>query len=432
MGFGFFFRSSSVQPLLRGNGLRVGLQVGLQVGLRVLAQWLSRMLNSMLNGRRAIALPVLCLLLLGITGCTLPRVNAEERLFLPLSVDFLGEYRLPPQEFEGAPVGGLSGLAYDRQRDRLYALSDDRSNFGPARFYTLHLTLDQSDPANPRIGSVEVESVTPLLDEDGQPFAAGTVDPEAIALTPRQTVYIASEGIPSQNIPPFIDEFDLETGRRKSRLKLPERYLPAAADAPSKGVQENLGFESLTPDPSALGTAGYLEPFRLFAATESSLLQDLDAGPSGELPPLRLLHYLIGEDQATLLAEHLYYRDALPPEQGEPGLTELLAIDAGGQFLSLERAFTPQTGVTAQLFQMVMGNATDTSGMPQLQGDLSGIQPVRKRRLLNLGDLGIRLDNLEAMTLGPRLPDGSTTLLLVSDDNFNPLQVTQFLLFRLR
>ncbi|WP_297078538.1 esterase-like activity of phytase family protein [Thermoleptolyngbya sp. M55_K2018_002] len=432
MGFGFFLGSSSVQPLLRGNGLRVGLQVGLQVGLRVLAQWLSRMLNNMLNGRRAIALPVLCLLLLGITGCTLPRVNAEERLFLPLAVDFLGEYRLPPQEFEGAPVGGLSGLAYDRQRDRLYALSDDRSNFGPARFYTLHLTLDQSEPANPRIGSVEVESVTPLLDEDGQPFAAGTVDPEAIALTPRQTVYIASEGIPSQNIPPFIDEFDLETGRRKSRLKLPERYLPAAADAPSKGVQENLGFESLTPDPSALGTAGYLEPFRLFAATESSLLQDLDAGPSGELPPLRLLHYLIGKDQATLLAEHLYYRDALPPEQGEPGLTELLAIDAGGQFLSLERAFTPQTGVTAQLFQMVMGNATDTSGMPQLQGDLSSIQPVRKRRLLNLGDLGIRLDNLEAMTLGPRLPDGSTTLLLVSDDNFNPLQVTQFLLFRLR
>ncbi|BAU41265.1 esterase-like activity of phytase family protein [Leptolyngbya sp. O-77] len=420
MGFGLFSTGSGVQPLLRMNGLRVLV--------RVLGRWLSKTLN----GRRAIALPLLFLLLLGTAGCTLPRVSAEERLLLPLSVDFLGEYRLPPQEFEGVPVGGLSGLAYDRQRDRLYALSDDRSNFGPARFYTLRLTLNAVDPDNPKLSSVEVESVTPLLTEDGQPFAAGTIDPEAIALTPRQSLYIASEGIPSQSIPPFIDEFDLETGRRKSRLKLPERYLLPSADEPPRGVQENLGFESLTPDPSALGTAGYLEPFRLFAATESSLLQDRDAGSPGELPPLRLLHYLIGEDQATLLAEHLYDRDALPPEQGEPGLTELLAIDAGGHFLSLERAFTPHTGVTAQLFQMVMGNATDTSAMPQLQGDLSGIQPVRKRLLLNLSNLGIRLDNLEAMTLGPRLPDGSASLLLVSDDNFNPLQVTQFLLFRLR
>ncbi|GAB4444587.1 MAG: esterase-like activity of phytase family protein [Cyanobacteria bacterium J069] len=384
------------------------------------------------NRLRVLGFIVLIGLLLGTASCALPRVNAEERLFLPLSVEFLGEYRLPPQDFDGAPVGGLSGLAYDRQRDRLYALSDDRSTYGPARFYTLKLNLDQADAANPRIGSVEIESMTPLLDEDGSPFATGTIDPEAIALTPRQTLYIASEGIPSQRIPPSIDEFDLETGRRKSRLRIPERYLPPAADEQPRGVQENLGFESLTPDPSALGTSGYLEPFRLFAATESALIQDQEVGPAEQLPPLRLLHYLIGDDQAGLLAEHLYYREVLSPEQGEPGLTELLAIDAGGQFLSLERAFTLQAGVTAHLFQMVMGNATDTAAMPALQGDLRGIQPVRKRLLLNLGDLGIRLDNLEAMTLGPRLPDGSTSLLLVSDDNFNPLQVTQFLLFRLR
>jgi len=279
MGFGVFFTSFGVQPLL------VGWLRGFAGQIRSPFCW-----------QRAIALPLL-VLLLGTTGCALPRVSAEERLFVPLSVDFLGEYRLSAQEFNGAPVGGLSGLAYDRQRDRFYALSDDRSNFGPARFYTLKLNLDRSDAAHPRIGSVEIEAVTPLLDEAGEPLAAGTVDPEAIALTPRQTVYIASEGVPSQGIPPFIDEFDLETGRRKSRLRIPERYLPPVADEPPHGVQENLGFESLTPDPSALGTAGYLEPFRLFTATESALIQDLEAGPPGELPPLRLLHYLIGEDQ---------------------------------------------------------------------------------------------------------------------------------------
>lgn len=56
---------------------------------------------------------------------------------------------------------------------------------------------------------------------------------------------------------------------------------------------------------------------------------------------------------------------------------------------------------------------------------------VKKKLLLDLKELGILLDNLEGMTLGSRLPDGTQSLLLVSDNNFNSEQVTQFLLFRL-
>ena len=33
------------------------------------------------------------------------------------------------------------------------------------------------------------------------------------------------------------------------------------------------------------------------------------------------------------------------------------------------------------------------------------------------------------MVLGPRLPDGRQSLILVSDNNFAPTQFTQFLLF---
>jgi len=35
------------------------------------------------------------------------------------------------------------------------------------------------------------------------------------------------------------------------------------------------------------------------------------------------------------------------------------------------------------------------------------------------------------MTLGPQLPDGSQSLILLSDDNFSDNQETQILLFRL-
>jgi len=41
------------------------------------------------------------------------------------------------------------------------------------------------------------------------------------------------------------------------------------------------------------------------------------------------------------------------------------------------------------------------------------------------------IDNLEGMTLGPPLPDGSTSLWLLSEDNFDDDQTTQVWLFRL-
>ena len=39
------------------------------------------------------------------------------------------------------------------------------------------------------------------------------------------------------------------------------------------------------------------------------------------------------------------------------------------------------------------------------------------------------LDNTEGITLGPMLPDGRQSVVLVSDDNFSSTQITQFLAF---
>ncbi|NEO01152.1 MAG: esterase-like activity of phytase family protein, partial [Moorea sp. SIO3I7] len=58
--------------------------------------------------------------------------------------------------------------------------------------------------------------------------------------------------------------------------------------------------------------------------------------------------------------------------------------------------------------------------------------PLQKKLLLDLSELGIYLDNLEGMTLGPRLSDGTQSLILVSDNNFSEAQVTQFLLFGIK
>lgn len=369
-----------------------------------------------------------------LAGCTLPQVSAEERLFLDLSLDFLGEYQLPTDRvFRDTPVRGLSALAYDRQENRFYVLSDDRSEFAPSRFYTLKLNLS-NDSGEVAIAGVEIEKVTTLLGEDGEPFAQGTIDPEGLALSPRQTVFISSEGVASDGIPPFIDEFDLATGAWQQRLPIPERYLPKTVEDQPQGVQNNLGFEALTLNPGGFSTT-WLEPFRLFAATEAELEQDRQTLTSDETQAperpnySRFLHYLIGNELPVLIAEYLYPNDS-PPLLTVNGLTELVVLDQGGHFLSMERSFGV-AGAGARIFELATGGATDTSGIPRLSGDLSGIEPIRKRLLLDLADLGIPLDNLEGMTLGPQLPDGSQSLLLVSDDNFNSEQFTQFLLFRL-
>ncbi|MCP2728105.1 esterase-like activity of phytase family protein [Limnofasciculus baicalensis] len=366
------------------------------------------------------------------TACT-QVITAQQRTFLDLSLNFLSEYKLPDLKYQDTPVGGLSALTYDRQRDRFLALSDDRSNLAPARFYTLNLTIDNKDSEKIGIAKIDIEDVTFIKDENGKNYSPGNIDPEGIALSPKGTVFISSEGVPSKGIAPFIREFDRETGKLQQNVRIPDRFLPnnntTEAEKP-RGVQENLGFEPLTLEPNALATASG-DPFRLFTATESALIQDNLPSKSTESPRIRLLHYLLGGSiRPMLVAEHLYLLDFPPQGALDNGLTELVALDTGGHFLSLERSYG-LLGNGAKIYQITLGGATDTSNIISFKDNISSIAPVKKKLLLDLADLGIYLDNLEGMTLGSRLPDGSQSLVLVSDNNFSNSQVTQFLLFSL-
>ncbi len=360
--------------------------------------------------------------------------TAEQRTFLDLSLDFLGEYELPKMKFKDTPVGGLSALTYDRQRNKFYAVSDDRSQLAPARFYTLGLSVKRTDTGEIRFDQVNVEDVTFITDENGKTFAPGSVDPEGIALSPKKTVFISSEGLPSQGIAPFIREFELETGKQKQSLQIPDRYLRnnnTNEEQLPRGIQDNLGFESLSFEPGSLAAATG-DPFRLFTATESALFQD-SLPPDSEQPTrIRLMQYLIGSIARPIVVNELVYLLDLAPKGAiDNGLTELVTVGTGGHFLSLERTYG-MLGANAKIYQLATGAATDTSGIPTLKGDLSKIDSVKKRLVLDLSTLGIYLDNLEGMTLGPRLPDGSQSLVLVSDDNFRDMQLTQFLLFRIK
>ncbi|MEL7351468.1 MAG: esterase-like activity of phytase family protein [Cyanobacteria bacterium P01_A01_bin.116] len=377
-----------------------------------------------------------------LSSCAIPRVSAEDRLFLDVSVALVDNCILPKQSFEGEPVGGLSAIAYDIPNDRLYALSDNRDR---PRFYTLKLT-NLSDNA-----TLSIESVTYLKDNQGNPYAPGELDPEGLVLSPTGTLLISSEGSPKQSIAPAIGEYDRTTGQLQKVLPLPQRYIPdsvLAAEAAAtesvvlteqgqtaqtqteqtQGVQENLSFESLALNVSS-GTGGVYEPYRLFVATEGPLLQDLDFAP--EVPyKNRLLHYMLDPYQTEIISEHLYEMDLAPTGAVLHGLSEIEVLDQGGHFLALERSYGFQ-GFVIKLYQLAAGGATDISAIASLQGDTSGISPIRKELILDLASLPVTLQNYEAMTFGPTLASGKQSLLIMSDDNFVPEQESSLLIFEL-
>lgn len=365
----------------------------------------------------------ICLNLLMLVGCAPAAMTSEMTApkVTQVSVEFLDEYRIPKDEFQGTAIGGLSAIYYEPKQDLYYALSDDRSNFAPARFYTLQIDLDESGVI-PQINQLQIASVTTLKDEAGELFPSSSLDPEGLVFSPRQTLFISSEGDRQKEIAPFVKEFDLN-GQEVNQLRIPERFL---FNSPTQGIQNNFGFEALAIAAPSLAPE---DPFRIFVAPEYSLIQD--AADRNISKPIRLLHYVVNPiGDPVLIAEHLYPLEPTAEGVLVNGLVELIALPEVGSFLSLERTFGI-AGSGAKLFQITIGNATDTFAIESLAGNPDTVIPIQKTLLLDLKSLGIALDNLEGMTLGRKFADGSQSLLLISDDNFSQNQVNQVLLFRL-
>ncbi len=324
--------------------------------------------------------------------------------------------------FAETEVGGLSGIAYDPASNNYYALSDDRSQINPARFYTLNIDLSDDSLDD---GDLSFQAVTSLLDENGHTFAANSLDAEGIALSGLGTLYISSEGDANNLINPFINQFSL-TGQEIDGLNIPAKFLPTADN--SSGIRNNQAFESLTISP---------DKRFLYAATENALYQDGETTSLENESPVRIIKYDLTTGE--VVGEFVYIVDEIPQEPipadgfADNGLVELLAIDNNGTLLALERSFAVGVGNTIRLYEVSTQGALDVSSQSDLFWEEEGVTfeidpAVNKRLLVDLqADLGVTPDNVEGMTLGPILPDGRQSLILVSDNNFNEAQVTQFI-----
>ncbi len=342
-----------------------------------------------------------------------------ERPDAPLTYLGESEVKPEPQVADDPPIGGLSSL-FHVGGGIYYAVSDDRGEHGPARYYTISIDLTDGSLDQP---DVTINAWHRLLDQNGEPLEPETYDLEGFVAR-GQNFFVSSEGVANEGIPPFIAVFGPDAVMIE-RLGLPPGFAPSPDG--TTGVRYNRAFEGL-----AITSDGKY----LFTATENALRQDgPEATPTGGAR-VRILRF--AREHGVFDAQYAYDLDPVhtaPPGNGlaVTGIAELLAL-SGERLLVLERSFVAgaDSPHSIKLFEACLGSATDVSQIPSL-ADADSVVPVQKRLIADLADLVPHTDNLEGMTFGPNLPSGEPTLVVVTDNNFAPArQVTQIIAFEIR
>lgn len=348
----------------------------------------------------------------------------------------------PPDGRREAWRGSLSGLARDPRSGRYLAVIDDRE---PSRVAWLDITHADG---RLMVAPGEVLPVRPGPGVDARAVVAA--DLEAIVALPDGTWLASEEGhvLASQRgraeapaWPPLL--LALDATLQVTRLHpWPDRFALGAARG---GIRDNQGFESLTRTPDG----------RLIAGLEQPRHADLPAGLRNGRPfgggrggPSRLVELVEADGTWRPRREWVYRLDPTPTragfeaicDDGENGLTELLALDEG-RLLALERACLQNTTSQAvrnlvRLYLVEVSDATDVAparGVPP-----ASARAATKTLLLDFDTLIpqwpaalANLDNFEGLAFGPPLSDGRRTLLVLSDDNFRATQNTVVVWFRI-
>ncbi len=332
--------------------------------------------------------------------------------------------------FKGTTVGGLSSIDYDRRRAVYYMICDDRSAINPARFYTAKILFTEKG-----IDSVMMVAVDTLRQPNGTIYPsakqnpAHTPDPEAMRYDPlRKRLIWTSEGeriirgndTILQN--PSINIISLN-GRYRDSFRLPANLRMQAIE---KGPRQNGVLEGMSFDHNYQ---------TLYVNVEEPLYED---GPRAGLTDNQAWIRIYRFDARTRknTVQYAYRLDpvAYPTTPANAfmvnGVPDILSL-GGNKMIVMERSFsTGRLPCTIKLYLTDLGKAGDIRNNPSLR-QTPPAKPLTKQLLLNMDSLGIYVDNVEGMTLGPRLPNGHQTLILVADNNFNDFEKTQIFVFEI-
>jgi hypothetical protein len=310
-------------------------------------------------------------------------------------------------------VGGLSSIDY-LGKNHFIVISDDRSEYSPARFYEMTIDFNLEG-----IKSYFINKAIFLKNKKDGIFQLDELDPESIRYrASSDTYFYTSEGGRTDEwVNPFIWEMNRD-GDYLSEVEVPEIFY----FNDEKGLRENGGFESLTFENDTI----------VWYSNELPLKEDGDVpGFEEGRFPIRLVRHDIKNE--VVLNQYAYNISSLNdrpiPQDGFyiNSVPEILFI-GNNKLWVMERSYTKGVGNFVKLFEIETTKATDIKAINSLTEN--EYIPVSKKMLLDFSDFNQRIDNIEGMTFGPDFPDGSKSLLFISDDNFNEEQETQLWLFQ--
>lgn len=341
---------------------------------------------------------------------------------------FLSEYEIPyNKEFQNTIVGGLSGIDYDAANDVYYIICDDRSERNAARFYKAQINISDN-----KIDSVHFLEAFFLKNKEGKVYPGITTDPfhtpdpEAMRYNPRtQTLTWSSEGeriVRNNNIileDPSVTNISL-AGNYLDTFAIPAKMKMSSTE---KGPRRNGVFEGLA----------FADNYKsLFVNVEEPLYNDGSrAGTNDSTGIIRIIKFDVVSKRSV--AEYAYAIDpvAYPPNPEGAftinGIPDILSLGKN-KLLVTERSFsTGRAACTIRVYLADVSQADDVSGMNSIKD--KPVKMVTKKLLLNMDDLKIYIDNIEGATFGPNLANGHKSMLFISDNNFDPREKTQVLLF---
>jgi hypothetical protein len=361
---------------------------------------------------------------------------------------FIGEQIISFEEKFGESkekmtIGGISGIDYDKSTDSYYLLSDDLfDENGRLRFYTAKLNYTKDS-----FESLKINSVNFLKQENGQLYPKKNeglkiADPESIVFSSQSnTIFWSSEGDRNRNILPFIAEMDTN-GNQIRKLTLPSYFTDTTEN---KGWYHNAAIEALT-----LSDSENKEEEKIWFLSETPLQQDGEMTKKTEgIFPIRLIS--LDSKTSKFEKEFVYLAEPVAKEPipktayGLNGIVEILEWKPNEnknknniQFLVLERSYSQgyaaDKGTVVKLFLVETQNATNSKNIESLKNLIPNKDyiPLKKQLIIDLSNIGLsHIDNIEGMTLGKNLENGNKTIIFVSDNNFQDIQKTQFLIFEI-
>lgn len=310
-----------------------------------------------------------------------------------------GALKLEKTDSFTTPYEGLSGITYCGGDDYYIVQERDENN----RPHILPATIKiYRSGAN----SGHLESVNPVQFGAGWPLT-GTGDAEGIAFDPCSLgVWVSDEGT-SPNIRDFRPTYASESLSPQRTVTIPEVF--------KKFCRGNLQFEALTISGDGL---------TMWTANEEALNVDDEVSSNSRGTLVRLVRYKRTNirDNWTSVAEYAYRCEKTGFDisgMNQCGLCGLCALP-DGSLLTLERELSMTTYGRCEIYHLTsaaFSKATNVSSIRSLQNTTRKVTELDKGDCLytQKGGSLTSMPCFEGICLGPRLDDGSLSVLLVSD-----------------